>query len=132
MMNRETVVECVKAKNRIVVWTATDFGRYWVYRPRLDSVKAVNIRGPVPPAIKGFAEEDDLRGLAGIAALYPVFRDFPQYHCRHCDDFHNADDVAEWMLLGNVDRHIANFDFDQLHMRLTHPKRSNVSPANAA
>jgi hypothetical protein len=86
----------------------------------------------VQAAIKDIAEGEGLRGgiwvrgLAGIAALFPViFREFPRYYCRRCDDFHNSDDTAEWMLLGKLDRTMAQFNFDQLHMRLTHPKRCN-------
>src|SRR5580704_14531618 len=131
-MSRETIVEHVKTRDRVIVWTASDFDRYWVYRPGKDCVDSICIRGPVQAAIKDLADGEGssggiwVRGLAGIAALFPViFREFPRYHCRHCDDFHNSDDTAEWMLLAKLDRAMAQFDFDQLHMRLTHPKRCN-------
>jgi hypothetical protein len=133
-MNRETIVQHIKARDRVIVWTASDLDdRYWVYRPGQDSVESVELCGDVQAGITSIAEREGkggiwVRGLAGIAALFPIiFEEFPRYHCRHCDDFHSSDDTAEWMLLGKIDRAIAQFDFDQLHMRLTHPKRSNES-----
>jgi hypothetical protein len=126
-----TIVQHVKTRDRVIVWTASDLGLYRVYRLGKDCVESVRIRGPVQAAIKDIAEGEGLsggiwvRGLAGIAALFPVFRESPRYHCHRCDDFHNSDDTAEWMLLGKQDRAIAQFDFDQLPMRLTHPKRCN-------
>jgi hypothetical protein len=129
-MNRDTIVQHVKTRDQVIVWTASDFDRYWIYRPGTDCVDSISIRGPVQAAIKDIAERLRggiwVRGLAGIAALFPViFREFPRYHCRHCDDFHNSDDTAEWMLLAKLDRAMVQFDFDQLDMRLTHPKRFN-------
>ena len=133
-MNRDTIVEHVKARDRVIVWTATDPDLYWVYRPGRDLVDSVRLRGPVPAAIQDIATEEGMkggiwvRGLAGIAALFPlVFKDASHYLCRHCNDFDNSDDVAEWMLLAKLDRAMAQFDFDQLHMRLTHPKRQSES-----
>lgn len=133
-MNRETIVEHVKAKDKVIVWTATDLDRYWVYRPAKDCVDSIRIQGPVPAAIEDIAREEGLRGgiwvrgLAGIAGLFPtVFQGSSHYLCRHCDDFHDSDDVAEWMLLGKVDRGIMESEFRQLPMRLTHPKRGNES-----
>jgi hypothetical protein len=107
------IVQHVKTRDQGLVWTASDLGLHWVYRPGKDFVESVRIRGPVQAAIKDIAEGEGLsggfsvRGPAGIAALFPVFREFPRYHCRRCDDFHNSDDTAEWMLLGKQDRAIA-------------------------
>ena len=129
-MNRETIVEHVKARDRVIVWTASDlYYRYWVYRPGKDSVKHLCITLGVQDAIKDVAKRDGLvRGLAGIAGLFPrVFRDSSVYFCRHCNDFHSSDDVAEWMLLGKLDRALSQSEFNELPFRLTHPKRQNES-----
>jgi hypothetical protein len=107
------IVQHVKTRDQGLFWTASDLGLHWVYRPGKDFVESVRIRGPVQAAIKDIAEGEGLsggfsvRGPAGFAALFPVFREFPRYHCRRCDDFHNSDDTAEWMLLGKQDRAIA-------------------------
>jgi hypothetical protein len=133
-MNRETIVEHVKARDKVIVWTASDFDRYWVYKPGKDCVESVCISGPVETAIKDISEAEGLgggiwvRGLAGIAGLFPlIFRDSSVYFCRRCNDFHDADDTAEWMLLAKLDRGMTQDDFGQLHVRLTHPKRQNES-----
>ena len=44
---------------------------------------------------------------------------------RRCSDFHDADDTAEWMLLGKLDRALTHSEFNELPFRLTHPKRQN-------
>ena len=56
-MNRYTIVEHVKARHSVVVWTASDFDRYWIYRPGTDCVDSISIRGPVQAAIKDIAEK---------------------------------------------------------------------------
>jgi hypothetical protein len=64
--------------------------------------------------------------LLGIAGLFPlVFQGASNYVCRHCDDFHGSDDVAEWTLLGKLDRASTKSEFNELPFRLTHPKRQN-------
>lgn len=133
-MNRETIVQHIKARDRVVVWTASDFDRHWVYRPGKDCVDSIQIQGPVQAAIKDIAKEEGLnggiwvRGLAGIAALFPVvFGEFPPYYCSVCWCFHDSDDIAEWMLLGKVDRALSQSEFNELPFRLTHPKRQNES-----
>jgi hypothetical protein len=133
-MNRDTIVEHVKTRDQVIVWTASDFDRYWVYRPGKDRVDSVHIQGPVQAAIKDIAEGEGVnggiwvRGLAGIAALFPlVFQGASSYLCRHCDDFHYSDDIAEWMLLGKLDRALSQSEFNALPFRLTHPKRQNES-----
>jgi hypothetical protein len=130
-MNRYTIVEHVKARHSVVVWTASDFDRYWVYRPGKDCVDSVCILGPAQAAIRDIAEEEGLRGgiwvrgLAGIAGLFPLFAGLPRYFCRICEEFHDTDETAEWMLLGKVDRELTESQFRGLAMRLTHPKRCN-------
>jgi hypothetical protein len=131
-MNRETIVQYVKARDRLIVWTASDFDRYWVYKPGKDCVESIDIRGPVSAAIQDIAEEEGLnggiwvRGVAGIAALFPVvFKDASHYFCRQCNDFHNSDDVAEWLLVGHANRSMSQPEFNELPFRLTHPKRQN-------
>jgi hypothetical protein len=134
-MNRDTVVQHVTARDKVIVWTASDFDRYWVYKPGKDCVEAIDIRGPVSAAIQDIAKEEGLsggvwvRGLAGIAGLFPlIFRDSSVYFCRRCsNDFHDADDTAEWRLLAKLDRGMTQDDFGQLHVQLTHPKRQNES-----
>jgi len=38
-MNRETIVEHIKAGDRVIVWTASNlYYRYWVYRPGTNRV----------------------------------------------------------------------------------------------
>ena len=104
-MNRETIVEHVKARDRVIVWTASNsYNRYWIYRPGANRVDYICLFN-VPEAIQNLAKEEGLnggiwvRGLAGIAALFPViFRD-AQHPCLPCNDYHNSDDVAERMLL---------------------------------
>ena len=135
-MNRETIVEHVKARDRVIVWTASDlYYRYWVYRPGKDSVEHLCITWDMQDAIKRVAKIDGLnggiwvRGLAGIAAMFPrVFRGPSNYRCRHCKEFHNSDDIAERMLLEKLDRTLTRSAFNKLAFRLMHPKRQNESP----
>jgi hypothetical protein len=130
-MNRETIVQHLKTRDQVIVWTASDLDLYWAYRPGKDCADSICMRGPVQAAIKDIAEGEGLsggiweRGLAGIAALFPVFREFPRYYCRRCDEFHDSDDTAEWMLFAKADRAIAQSEFNELALRLTHPKRCN-------
>ena len=117
-MNRYTIVEHVKARHSVVVWTASDFDRYWVYRPGQDCVESIG------EGNWGLTSGVWVRGLAGIAALFPLFAGLPRYFCRHCQDWHDSDETAEWMLLGKVERGLTESQFRQLPFRLTHPKRS--------
>ena len=94
-MNREKIVEHVKAKDRVIFWTASDlYFRYWVYDPRKDRVTYVVETCSIPEKIKWLAKKEGLkggiwvRGLAGIAALFPVV---------DC-----SDEVAERMLLATL------------------------------
>jgi hypothetical protein len=106
-MNRETIVEHIKARDRVIVWAASNsYYRYWMYRPETDRVDYVCLLSSVPDTIKEIAKKEGtkggvwVRGLAGIAALFPVvFRDATNHLCRQCNGFHNSDEVAERMLL---------------------------------
>jgi hypothetical protein len=117
-MNRESIVERIKARDSAVVWTASEPDRYWVYRPRKDSVDLIGEGDGLSSGIW-------VRGLAGIAGLFPLFGGLPRYFCRHCEDWHDSDETAEWMLLAKVDRALTESQFRGLAMRLTHPKRFN-------
>jgi hypothetical protein len=122
-MNRETIIEHVKARDTVIVWTASDPGRYWLYKPGKDCVELIGEYSGITAAGGAW-----IHGLSGIAALFPLFADLPDYFCRDCEDWHNSDETAEWLLLAKVDRGITESQFRQLHMRLTHPKRFNESP----
>lgn len=133
-MKRETIVRYAKAHDHVIVWTDSELEHTWVYRPGNDSLESVEMRDPVPVATKQIAEAEGcsgvwVRGVAGMAALFPIFAELPRYWCRECKEFHDSDETAEWMLLANVDRSITDAQFRALPFRLTHPKRSNAASA---
>ena len=98
-MNRYTIVEHVKARHSVVVWTASDLDRYWVYRPGQDCVESIG------EGNWGLTSGVWVRGLAGMAALFPLFAGyFRVTSVGTARTGTTADDFAEWMLLGKVER----------------------------
>ena len=79
-MNRETIVEHVKARDRVIVWTASHmYSRYWVYRPqtnRVDYVCLTDMRETIKLVAKKEGKKGGVwvHGLAGMSALFPVVR----------------------------------------------------------
>jgi hypothetical protein len=128
-MNRDSIVDHIKARDRVIAWTASNlYYRYWLYRPSTERVDYVCLTTAVPDAIRKVAEQEGtqggiwVRGLAGLAGLFPMFGEPSRHYCNHCEDFHDSDDTAEWMLLAKVDRAITQSEFRELPMRLTHPQ----------
>jgi hypothetical protein len=53
-----------------------------------------------------------VRGVAGMAGLFPrIFAGSPRYFCRECDQFHDSDETAEWLLIGHKSRDLTDGQF---------------------
>jgi hypothetical protein len=115
-MSRDTIVQHIKARDQVIVWTASDSNYCWVFWPGKDGVDYVQTRDLVQNA--GIR----VRNLTGMGVLFAVFGETPEYYCKDCNQFHDSDDTAEWMLLAQIDRGVSQARFDQLSLRLIHPK----------
>jgi hypothetical protein len=119
-MNRDSIVQHVKARDKVIVWTASDTNFCWVYWPVEDRVDYVRMQDEPKSDIW-------VNGIVGMAALFPLFECCQHYLCRNCEDVHDSDETAEWLLIGHNSRDLTNGQFRQLPFRLRHSKRSNSS-----